>query len=380
MKRVFFGLLLYLLIAGQAGHGIAQQPTGTAPITYDQPVIGEITAENFRHLYALAGREGEIVTIRMTTTEGDLDPYLVLLDQAGNWVAYSDDEGDLSGALIESWRLSSTGQYFIVATRFGHEEGSTTGKYQLSVERLGTSIEPGATLGYGDQVNNEISADQPFVIYFFEAERGQVVTLHMRRSSGDLDPLLIIANYPEREILVEQDDDSSGGNNALITNFVIPRSGVYVVLATRYGREAGTTTGRFVLSLTSVPEEQRGLAINEAILLDYAETVTSDITGEIPQRYYVFEGRRGDVVTITMQRTGGSLDTLILLLDSNQQRLAIGDTPRNGQLASIPAYSLPADGDYYIMTTRNDFANGTTEGTYDLTLDGHPGIGATKTK
>src|SRR5688572_1728957 len=166
MRRFICGLLLCVIIVQGSVWG--QQP-GTAPITYDQPVTGEVTSENFRHLYALSGRAGDIITIRMTLTEGDLDPYLVLLDQNGAMLAYSDDDGDLTGAMIESWRLPANGQYFIIATRFGHEQGSTTGTYELSIERLGTAIEPGATLSYGDQVNGEIRDEEPHVVYFIEA-------------------------------------------------------------------------------------------------------------------------------------------------------------------------------------------------------------------
>ncbi|MCL4877369.1 MAG: pre-peptidase C-terminal domain-containing protein [Anaerolineae bacterium] len=349
------------------------------PIAYNQTVSGFLSDDDFRQLFVFDGRQGEIITIRMNTVEGDLDPYLVLVDQTGRGIAFSDDEGEQNAALIDSFELPASGQYFIVATRFGHEHGSTSGTYELNLTRQGVNIPSGASLQYGDVVIGEITPQQSQVVYYFSGRRGEVVNLQMRRTSGDLDAFIDIANQ-RGQILRSGDDDPRqvGSLNAAVLNFTLPENGFYIVVATRYGRESGTTMGSYMLSLDIIPEEARGLAAYDAILLDYGSTSASTISAEVPQRFYFFEGQRGDVITVVMSRTQGNLNALLILLDEQLSEVFTAEYNTNSRSAEILNYTLPKGGTYYLMATRADFSEGQTEGDFELSLTGRRGIDGSK--
>lgn len=374
LMGVSLGLLCCLLPISAA---LAQQVDDSTRIAYGQTLIGSLDNEDYRSLFIFSGRQGEIITIHMRTLEGDLDPFLSLVDESGTGIAFSDDDGDHQNALLDAVRLPHDGEYFIIATRFGHQQGSTSGSYELSLGRIGAAATPsGATIRYGDRIIGEITPEHPQIIYAFAGQRGEVVNIRMTRTSGNLDPFLDLATA-QGVILRSGDDDPSvtGTLDAAILNFTLPETSYYLIAATRYGRDSGETSGSFLLSLEAIPEEQRGLAPSNAILLDYGKTVQGSISSEVPQKFYTFEGRRGDVITLSLARTFGNLSVLMILLDSDLSELArVGDTAPQDRV-NIPAYTLPTDGNYYIMATRYEFSEGITEGNFDLTLTGRAGIG-----
>lgn len=353
---------------------LAQQ--GEQPIAYGDRLEGEITPDQYRVLYTFEGREGEILQIRMQALEGDLDPYLLLLDAVGTVIAFGDDWGDSNEAFLDAVKLPHTDSYFLVATRFGHEQGLTTGRYQVNLERVGSTTLSGAQLRYGDSIIGEVSAVSAQSVYFFEGQRGEVITLQMQRTSGNLDPWIDLANSAG-QILISGDDDptASGTLNAGIINFTLPATDFYIIVATRYGRDAGVTTGSFLLKLASIPQSERGLAPANAILLDYGAFISNTLDSAVPQRFYYFEGQRGDVVRLEMSRQRGNLNPVLLLLDANLRELArVGGTQSGQSEAVLTAYVLPQTGIYYVMTSRAEFSQGQSEGDFDLSLTGRAGI------
>jgi hypothetical protein len=344
-------------------------------ITYGQALEGAITPEDYRDLYTFSGRAGEIIRLRAASLDGDLDPLLLLLDANGRALAWDDDGGGDLAAEIDSLRLEQSGEYFILVTRFGHQQGGSTGPYRLSLDRLGANLPAGSILRYGDQIIGDIRPENPQLVYVFEGQRGEVVNLQMQRTSGNLDALLDLANA-QGQVLVSGDDDprNLGSLNAGILNFTLPADGYYIIVATRYGRETGDTQGSFLLSLESIPSTDRGLSPGNAVLIDYGDTLEGSLNDEQSERFFVFEGRRAEVITLDMIRAGGNLNPYLILLDANLSPLlqAGGEFPF--EQASIPAFSLPADGLYYLMAGREDFAQGETRGDFRLSLSGRPGI------
>src|SRR3989442_6762732 len=100
-------------------------------LNYGQTVTGRITNDSFRAVYIFAGRQGDIVDITVTRTDGTLDSMLILMDDHNNILARDDDSGPGGDAAISSQELSRDGDYFVIVTRFGQERGLTTGSYSL---------------------------------------------------------------------------------------------------------------------------------------------------------------------------------------------------------------------------------------------------------
>ncbi len=238
--------------------GALPEDTGQAQaIAYGDTVRGSITAETPVMRYRFEGRAGDIIGIRMNTLSGSLDPYLVLLDETGARVAENDDDPQEStlNAYLRRLTLPRAGVYTILATRYGEQIGTTIGDFELKLEILETEPAEDATpapptpIAVGDTVQGSISGRSGAVRYTFLAQAGDVITLRMQQTSGDLDPLLILLNEAGIELARNDDLPQPETYDAAIEAFVIPADGVYVVVATRYQEDQGLSEGNFTLTL-----------------------------------------------------------------------------------------------------------------------------------
>lgn len=133
-------------LAGFTNSGITPEMIANEeelPISFNLPVTGAITSDNPFDVYTFAGQAGQQVTITMQRSAGTtLDTNLYLLSEAGIQLANNDDApaGTVIGVderstdSLISFNLTTDGNYFIVATRFGLQFGGTTGTYQLTVQ------------------------------------------------------------------------------------------------------------------------------------------------------------------------------------------------------------------------------------------------------
>ena len=115
------------------------------------------------------------------------------------------------------------------------------------------------------------------------------------------------------------------------------------------------------LSRASIPAESESF-----IDIAYGESQRGNIDANVPAVTYRFSGSAGDVVTITMSRAGGDLNSYLYLLDG-QGQLLFEDNDSGGDNGDARiTFTLPADGVYLIVATRLGQAQGTTSGSYLL--------------
>lgn len=367
------GLCLVLAFAFSVQAQQQATPENGAALAFGTQVVGELDSATPVTEYVFEGLRGDVVTISLDVTSGDLDPMLTLIDARGDLLAARDDAAfgvDGHGIRVESLRLSTSGVYRIVVGRFGYGLGSTEGSYRLTLERVGASSCSGCALRYGDSVIGNITDSQPQVYFSFRARRGDLVAIQMQRVSGDLDPVLQLVN--QRSFLVAESDDipGSGSQNAQISGFIIEEDGTYIIVASRYGHAAGRSSGSFVLTLDATDVSGLGSNALAAIEMNIGDTLTGELNNERYQQFYRFEGRRGDQITISMiRRDNSSLDPLLVLLNGALQELTSNDDSFGTQNATIENFTLPTDGTYYIIATRYQRENGTTNGGYTLELD-----------
>lgn len=113
-------------------------------LAYGDTAAGAIDDLRFERIYTFEGSRGDPVTIELSRVAGDLDAYLILLDAAGNQLAYNDDAAGMAvstDSRIANFRLPSDGTYTIVATRFRGAEGDSSGAFELhlaSIESIAT--------------------------------------------------------------------------------------------------------------------------------------------------------------------------------------------------------------------------------------------------
>ncbi|MEO8608864.1 MAG: PPC domain-containing protein [Chloroflexota bacterium] len=131
----------------------------------------------------------------------------------------------------------------------------------------------------------------------------------------------------------------------------------------------------------SVKSGSSGLKVDPPALasvkLDNATPIARDtavsgvITSEQPYQVYSFTGVANDVVSVQMNATSGSLDTLLMLVDPNGNSVSMNDDAAQGVTNSaVTNLSLILPGEYKIVATRYGQDIGGTEGGYTLTVTG----------
>jgi hypothetical protein len=377
----------YFVIVGRFGYGLGatsgdyelaierigvSSANGSA-LRYGDTVINNITNLAPQVYYSFRANQGDIINIRMLRDSGDLDPYLQVVDSNAFVVAENDDVlgGDLD-ANITNLLIEQTGTYIIVATRYGAANGTAAGRFVLTLEEadnsgLGNSPEAAIAIAMGEVSENELTARYNRRYYRFEAQKDDLITVRMNRTGGNLDAFLALANAGLQELT--SDDDGGGGQNAKIEGFLIPADGTYYVIATRFDRENGRTTGGYRLELqtlgnafdTVVPDAQR---------ISYGTTITGRLDELTPELLLSFWGAEGDVITVSLNRGDGDLDPVVSILDENQTPLTSDDDGGGDQNARIPRYRIPRTGLYYIRAARfsGEVGNSNTRGSFILVL------------
>ncbi|MCK6577030.1 MAG: PPC domain-containing protein [Anaerolineae bacterium] len=335
------------------------------PLRYGAALHGQVNDTQPRSVYAFDGLRGDVISLTMTVTSGDFEALLLLFDGAGRLIDLP-DEAPGRDVRISSFILPTSAVYSVVVTRFGDRLGTTSGEFALMLERVGVSSQQGSVLRYGDSVYNTIDDDAPRIFYSFQAARGDIISVQIQRASGDLDPTLQIVN--SRSEVIAENDDRPGSTDAAISGYTVREDGVYVIVASRYGEEAGESQGAFVLTLSAGEESGLGGSAEFAITLEPGTPVRGSITDTRVTQVYRFEGQVGQRVTVRMDRRGGNIDPLVVLADVSGRELVQDDDTGGGQNAAIIDFPLPADGVYLVLATRFERDAGSTAGEYTLSL------------
>jgi hypothetical protein len=329
---------------------------------YEESVTGSLNSAQYEHLWDFQGHAGDIITLDLTRTSGDLDPYLRLFGPDGELLARDDDNDDSTDATI-TYTLPATGQYLAQATRYAGQQGTSSGTYQLAL-RLGTP-ETGSTgggaIGFGLTVTGTLSDADFSDAWTFQGTLGESVTISMAALDGSLDTLLELIDPSGQP--VASDDDGGDGTNSLIVDFVLQSTGTYTILAQRFGGIGGITSGSYALGL------QQGEASPQAGgMVAPGQMVSGTINDSNPADRWTFEGSFGDVITISMETTDGGLDSFLQLVDPTGNIALADDDSGNGFNALIDRYTLQSTGTYTIFAQRFGGADGQSSGGYQLRL------------
>ncbi len=217
---------------------VADGPSGGGAIVYGIPVTGELLALWSRHPWTFEGEEGRVVTIAMNGTDGVLDCYLELYDPEGALLTDDDDSGEGLNALIETYTLPVAGAYRIIAR--GGEFGPT-GTYMLTVARAEMVVQ--GTLAYSETVEAVLPSGTRHH-WLFEGEEGDVVSISMVGVDEGMDAYLEL--FAPNGVRVATDDDSGPATDAAISEFELPVSGTYRIVARGHSDE---DIGRYRLAL-----------------------------------------------------------------------------------------------------------------------------------
>ncbi len=373
-------------------------------IAYGMTVTGNIRDDNPAVAYEFNAQAGDIVTITMNSTVGNLDPYLVLNAPDGEQITLNDDDpqNDTLNAAIRNVTIPEDGDYVIIATRYGGDDNPSTGRYALTIEQSVPIVATGQ-LEYGQRVIDTLDDTMFAIEYSFEASVGDVVNIQMNATTGNLDTLLLLLNEEGDEVTRNDDDSDSTGFNSFIRNFIMPSAGTYTIIATRFNEQVGTTTGEFELILTEGRDnvevvqqsntplpppptpidntgQQANLPLFEPQNIAGTVEIGGEISGSIPvdngRLLYQFTGEAGQTVTIFMESVTSDLDPLIILLGPSGREIARNDDTNfsSGNLNStIDNITLPIDGDYFIVASRFQQQFGSGFGNFFLNVSDSSG-------
>jgi hypothetical protein len=142
---------------------LGQGSGGSTPVVDSQSnediAQGEITNRDYFVSYDLPDvREGDTITVETRALSGDLDLYVGLFF-GDNVVAENDDreQGTFDAAL--EYPQAQAGDYTVVVTRYGFEDGNTTGEFEIAIKvSAGSSL---AGSGGGGITSNPVAAGYP---------------------------------------------------------------------------------------------------------------------------------------------------------------------------------------------------------------------------
>ncbi|MDY7080641.1 MAG: PPC domain-containing protein [Chloroflexota bacterium] len=330
------------------GLEVTDKPSGGGEIAYGDTVEAMLRGGSEQE-WVFHGEEGDEISIAMrsATIDAELDCYLELYSPDDELLIYDDDSGEHFDAWIEYYVLPADGLYRIVTSDISGEPG----EYELALEKASLKIEGNLTY---DQVASAMLKPGARHHWLFEGGQGDVVTISMIAIDEDMDTFLELF-APNGEQVVT-DDDSGGNSDAAILEFALPHSGTYRVVARGYTNE---DTGAYELTLKSVQLEIEGT-------LTYDQVASATLKPGA-RHHWLFEGERGDIVTISMIAVDEDMDTFLELFAPNSEQVVTDDDSGGNSDAAILEFELLLTGTYRVVARGfSDY----DEGKYELTLTG----------
>jgi len=344
---------LTLTLSGGSATATPENPLSRPPdfgvayrqITYQEIVAGAISDASTERYFVVGGTQGDLVRVTMTRTNGDLAPRLRVFNEAREEL--SRETEPRAGESIAYVTLPETGWYLIEA---GRREGA--GNFDLYAGRIAVAV-----LEVGEPVTNRFTPTTPSISFIINARLGDLLTITMftTESNSGVAPEVRLLDLSLNAV-----DEESGERFATLRT-TIPRSGIYIVQA---NNRSPAASGGFNLRLGSVP----GSARVEAAPVRYNEQYQDAITDDSSLDFFRFAGKTGELVTLTVNATGGNLNPFLILMDSDLNELTSNDDTGASRNARITQFRLPKDGEYLILASRSGLSAGQTIGSYDLII------------
>jgi hypothetical protein len=345
------GYELTLSLSSSANDPLSFPPNFAVSYTntsYGEIISGTINVTNPRRYFVIGSRQGDFVRIELNTLEGDLDANIQLINQNLQVVSRLAQSSPNQKIIFAT--IPETGWYLIEI-----QQQTGIGSFSLMPTLVSDTL-----LTENNLVEASFDETTDTLIFVLNATINERVFVNLRVKDGQgIIPRLTLTDINQNPL----DVGASQGAQSRVS-MTVPRSGPYVVQVENTG--AGSS-GTIQLQLHRTPVDIGKLRIIEA---EYNQSYPNFISDNSPIRYYHLNGKAGERVTIRMEATGDSnfLDPYIILADATFNELIFNDNVTASRNAQIAQFRLPADGDYYILASREGLAGGRTVGTYVLAI------------
>ena len=392
-------------------------------LSVGQAVTGTLDKDNFAETYVFDASAGDTATLTAITSSEDLS--LALLLTAPNGVVVAND-GDLDTATVATLAnisLPEDGAYVVTVMRGTGADGDTSGEYTLSL--TGSINEPVAEAGddvdtiratpqiatnpdlgravfvqldegtidiqleWNAAVDLNLEVRDPVggAIYW---ENPQVVSGGAHSGNTNQDCATASADAPTETVNWTTSSVPVGSYEILVyyqANCGVAGPQAFTLTAGVNGADPATINGlmnpnQVYLARVEVDLQKNWSLFNGGVntgLIDIydtssagtvaaGQTVDGTISNDNIDDAYTFFANGGDNLTFNAQATSGSLDTLVVLLNSNGQRIDFNDDSGDGSTNSSLTANILSSDDYTVIVTRYGQAIGGTEGNYSLSV------------
>lgn len=219
-----------------------------------------------------------------------------------------------------------------------------------------TLFQSGRTIGYGESVSDQVTSENGDQ-WTFAGQAGDSVSIEMNGISLG-DTFLVLLGPGGEQLAL--DDDSGPGLDSMISEYTLPTTDRYTIVARGYGGELGTYT--LLLEKVVIGSGDGDPSPTNTRELGNGDLVDGLVSSPEGDRW-PFQGEAGDSVTIEMNGVTLS-DSVLELLEAGGDLLAGDDDSGPSLDAMIAGLVLPRSGPYTIVAR----GHGGETGTYKLAL------------
>jgi hypothetical protein len=208
---------------------VARALPPSEPLVYDGEMRDDLPAAS----YPITLEAGQVLSVSAVATSGDLDSYLTLADPSGAVVAENDDIDATTLDAAIGYTAEVAGDYVVTVTNVA----GTAGTYTLTIG-VGSAAEPAPELTGPVEYVGSVGGDVPEALYPVSLQAGQAILVTAVAVSGDLDPLIAIAN--SAGVVVAQDNaarEPAGADAELA--FVSPTNDSYTIVVRAWEQTSG---------------------------------------------------------------------------------------------------------------------------------------------
>lgn len=130
--------IVCLSVLGVHAQDEAEDRVTTGAIDYGRSVTDTITERSFYDVWRFQASGGDVIVVSMQAGD-DLAPLIGVSNPGGDIIARSDEPGPVTpvnGTARLQLQIPSAGEYAIIATRIGNQDGTTTGSYTLTLDKI----------------------------------------------------------------------------------------------------------------------------------------------------------------------------------------------------------------------------------------------------
>ncbi|MCC7446205.1 MAG: hypothetical protein IT324_02255 [Anaerolineae bacterium] len=330
--------LTLTLLTSQPSVNSAQSTGGILRIS--DAVTGTFAAGQAAHYWLFQAKAGQVVTADLVQLNGDLLPAVILISPGGQGLTSASVAEHSQSTTIDRFTLPADGVYSLLVLPGGPNRA---GQYRLTLQpNVIATLTPG-TLTIGQAVSGTLDVVQPDQRWLFAGQQGQVITMRMLATGGNLSPHLTLIS-PDRTILAEgHPERTPQGLASVLSDIRLPVGGSYTLIAGQL-RDVPLSAGTYRLLLET---ERFSTQAVVAEPITYGQPA-SKLAQQNTTDYWIFNGAAGDAVTFSVvSAEGNAVGPTVALQDMTGRTLAEEKLSAPTE-ATLPGSLLPANGRYIV--------------------------------